>query len=143
MLTVKPKGVGVTNYSCPRMLKLQGLVLLCNFTARPKVNITWIHSNKIKGVKTSVHYGSNGLIASIGIFNITYVDDEDLIYSITCAGENQYGKATQSAMLSVKCKYLLQSSIIRTDSSIAKSFRRVSKQLIDRSKPDLTICSWF
>ena len=93
---------------CPEMSKSHVAVLKCNFTGRPRVNITWKYPGKIKGIETSMHQGSNGLISSVSFFNVTSVPYANDNYKITCNGENLYGKAEQVTVLSIRCKYKLR-----------------------------------
>ena len=90
-----------TLLSSIEMSDRQSNVLRCNFTGRPKVNVTWIYADSIKGVTTSVHYGSSGLIWTVGSFNITSVPKVCGTYVITCVGENGFGRAEQSTELRV------------------------------------------
>ena len=76
-------------------------VLYCNFTGRPKVNVTWHYSDQIKGFNDSVHHGTSELIWTAGFFNITYVPKICKTYAISCSGENEFGKAEQTTVLNV------------------------------------------
>ena len=80
----------------------QLLILTCNFTGRPKVNVTWSHSDEIKGVDSSIHNGRSGLIWTAGSLNVTFVTKACKTYVIRCLGQNAFGEAVQTIMLNVK-----------------------------------------
>ena len=101
----KPTAVEVTSSSCPQISGSHITALKCNFTGRPKVNITWNHANEIQGIKTSLHYESSWLTWTVGIFNVTKVPDADAGYHIICIGKNQFGEKAKPTVLQVKCKY--------------------------------------
>ena len=75
-------------------------VLTCNFTGRPKVNVTWSYSDAIKGVESSVYDGMSGLIWTSRSLNVTVSVCKT--YVIRCLGQNGFGEAEQTIMLNVK-----------------------------------------
>ena len=89
--------------------------LMCNFTGRPKINITWIYADSIKGVTRSVHHDSSGLTWTVGYLNITSVPKICGAYKITCIGENEFGRAEQSTSLKVTGESIMHVSIYPTN----------------------------
>ena len=86
------------------MLEKQLVSLTCNFTGRPKVNVTWSYGNQINGTSTLVYDDSSSLIWVASSLNITFVPKICKNYTITCTGENQFGTAEQSTVLKVTGK---------------------------------------
>ena len=77
-------------------------VLTCIFTGRPKVNVTWSYSDKIKGVDSSIHDGRSGLTWTAGFLKVTFVPNVCMTYEIRCLGKNEFGEAEQTILLNVK-----------------------------------------
>ena len=94
----------MTRSQCSQLSKSPVASLSCNFTGRPKVNISWEYPSGIKGIRSSMDSGSSGLITTVGIFNITSVPIDNSSYKIRCVGENPYGKIEQSTTLDIYCK---------------------------------------
>ena len=76
-------------------------VLTCNFTGRPKVNVTWSYSDKIKGVDSTIHYGRSAMTWTAGFLKVTFVPNVCMTIEIRCLGQNEFGKAEQTILLNV------------------------------------------
>ena len=76
-------------------------VLTCNFTGRPKVNVTWSYSDKIKGIDSTIHYGRSAMTWTAGFLKVTFVPNVCMTNEIRCLGENEFGKAEQTILLNV------------------------------------------
>ena len=87
------------------MSNIDATLLSCNFTGRPKVEVSWKYPNEIKGANTSIYHDSTGLTSTAGFLNITFVPKVCNRYKITCIGKHQFGKEQQSTMLDVTSKY--------------------------------------
>ena len=71
-------------------------VLTCNFTGRPKVNVTWSYSGEIKGDQSR-----SGLTWTAGFLKVTFVPNVCMTYEIRCIGQNEFGKAEQTILMNV------------------------------------------
>ena len=118
----KPKSVGCSLYvffllrtvdtevseptlpSSIEMSDIQFSMLKCNFTARPKANISWVYANQIEAITTSAHGENSGLYWTAGSFSITSVPKVCANYIVTCVGENQFGGKQQSVTLNITSK---------------------------------------
>ena len=79
-------------------------VLQCNFTGKPRVNVTWKYPSEINGCDTSVHYSSTGLTWTQGSLKITSVPKSCSTYNVTCVGGHQFGNTESSTVVNVSSK---------------------------------------
>ena len=79
-------------------------VLKCNFTGKPRVNVTWKYPSEIKGCVTSMHSNSSGLTWTQGSLKITSVPKSCSTYNVTCVGGHQFGYTESSIVVNVSSK---------------------------------------
>ena len=77
-------------------------VLKCNFTGKPKIDITWHHDSDIAGIYISQYHDSGGLIWTTGIFIVTSIRRSGY-HNVSCVGKNEFGMVEETETL--KCKY--------------------------------------
>ena len=94
VIAAKPEKSDPISPSTTEISLSQLHVLTCNFTGRPKVNVTWIYSEEIKGVESSIHGGRSELIWTAGSLNVTISVCKT--YVIKCLGQNGFGEAKQT-----------------------------------------------